>query len=663
MREQIINGTYRVMDIIGKGGMSTVYRGWHLRLNKAVAIKQVRKSTHFDFMAESDILKNLDHAMLPRIYDIFEDEESIFIVMDFVDGNSLDKVLQKQNIIPEKIVLGWFHDLAEVLQYLHEQKPFPIIYRDMKPSNVMLQKNGKLKVIDFGIAQQENAESRKAVNGGTRGYGAPEQFVHGGVTDARTDIYALGQTIFHLATGKSPLVKPYPPYQGDARSFNPDISVGLNEILKKCMMEAPAQRYQSAEELLYDLDHIYLFDHAYQVYLTRKKARRAYIIGLAAAGAAVFALGFFMNRQEQLDQYHDLLKQAYADNDAEAAMSMVQEAESMQPSESDAYEAELDTLNRLDSFQETLNRADELIEDGKVKEDSAKVLNAMASAEYELGSYEEAAELYQRVTESDTELSYVSSLNYGIALARLGRKEEALAVFTSMQETADEDEAAYLEGEVHALNGEYQEAVDSYSHALEITSDDTLKQKIVLEMSAALRDSYELAPEDSEYIADANSQIISLINKAMDSPSMSNNSVLWERLARAYSNLGQSEENSDDFLQAAKAYEKVISFGISKPNLYTGAFWACFNAGDYDTALKTVEEMKTAFPDLADPYIYKATTLMKIEGAKPQGERNYNEAYQEYLDGCEKTVSDEAKGQMQQLESAVEQLKSGGWLN
>ena len=140
------NDTYEIRSVIGRGGMSTVYLAEHKRLHTRWAVKQVRKEqgTKFDFLAESNILKKLQHPMLPRIVDIFEDAESIYIVEDFVEGITLEKLLEEQGRVDEARGLGWFKDLCSVLGYLHRQKPHPIIYRDLKPSNIMLQPDGTL---------------------------------------------------------------------------------------------------------------------------------------------------------------------------------------------------------------------------------------------------------------------------------------------------------------------------------------------------------------------------------------------------------------------------------------------------------------------------------------------------------------------------------------
>ena len=285
------NDTYEIRSVIGKGGMSTVYLAEHKRLHTRWAVKEVRKEqgARFDFLAESNILKRLQHPMLPRIVDIFEDAQHIFIVEDYVEGETLETVLKRQGKVDEATGLQWFRDLCGVLDYLHNQKPNPIIYRDMKPSNVMLQPDGSLKLIDFGIAREYKQDSNADTTYiGTKGYAAPEQFGTA-QTDARTDIYALGVTMYHLLTGKSPYE---PPYQFvPARQLEPRLSHGVEYILDHCVQPEPADRYQSVRELLDDLEHIYKFDKAYQHYQAVKRTRVIILAVMFLASVGLMAGG------------------------------------------------------------------------------------------------------------------------------------------------------------------------------------------------------------------------------------------------------------------------------------------------------------------------------------------------------------------------------------
>ena len=189
----------------------------------------------------------------------------------------------------EPQALQWFKDLCGVLGYLHSRQPNPIIYRDMKPANIMLQPDGTLKLIDFGIAREYKQESGADTTYiGTKGYAAPEQFGRA-QTDSRTDIYALGVTMYHLITGKSPYE---PPYQFvPVRQLVPSLSPGIEYILSRCVQSEPKDRYQNIDELLYDIQHSYRFDKAWQKVQRTKRLRVALVAVLFAASAGLMAGG------------------------------------------------------------------------------------------------------------------------------------------------------------------------------------------------------------------------------------------------------------------------------------------------------------------------------------------------------------------------------------
>lgn len=257
----LLDGKYRILSEVGHGGMSTVYLARNERANKNWAVKEVRKNgaSQYDvvkqsLLAEIEILKRLDNPHLPSIVDVIDMDDTFVIVMDFVEGNSLDKMLGK-GAVPEKEVIEWGSQICDVLIYLHNLKP-PIIYRDMKPSNVILRPDGVIMLLDFGTAREY--KSRKAGDDttclGTRGYAAPEQYGGMGETDGRTDIYCLGATLYHLVTGMNPGLPPYE--MKPIRQINPRLSDGLEKIILKCTRPNPAERYQSCEELKFDLEHV-----------------------------------------------------------------------------------------------------------------------------------------------------------------------------------------------------------------------------------------------------------------------------------------------------------------------------------------------------------------------------------------------------------------------
>ena len=265
----IIDGKYKILNKIGQGGMSVVYLAMNERANKQWAIKEVRKDGVKDYdvvrqglIAETDILKRLNHPHLPSIIDVIDRDDTFLIVMDYIEGKSLDHWLKKDGAQPQEKVVEWANQICDVLGYLHSRKP-PIIYRDLKPANVMLKPDGQIMIIDFGTAREFKETSIEDTSClGTQGYAAPEQYGGHGQTDARTDIYTLGATMYHLLTGHNPSLPPYEMYP--IRRWNPALSSGLEKIVLKCTQRNPNDRYQNCAELMYALEHYGELDSAYR---------------------------------------------------------------------------------------------------------------------------------------------------------------------------------------------------------------------------------------------------------------------------------------------------------------------------------------------------------------------------------------------------------------
>lgn len=287
----LIDGKYKILNEIGRGGMSTVYLAINEKANKPWAVKEVRKNgisnrelVKQSLMVEINLLKKLKHKGLPSIVDIIDQQDNYLIVMDYIEGITLENIMQEEGVQPQEKVVDWAIQLCDVLQYLHTRKP-AIIYRDMKPSNIMLRSDGSVVLIDFGTAREfkeRHVEDTTCL--GTQGYAAPEQFGGMGQTDERTDIYSLGATMYRLVTGHNPSEPPYEMYP--ITHWNPRLSTGLGGIIAKCTSKDPKSRYQSVQEVRYALEHYRDLDLD-----SIRRYRRNLRILLAAGGMTVMLFG------------------------------------------------------------------------------------------------------------------------------------------------------------------------------------------------------------------------------------------------------------------------------------------------------------------------------------------------------------------------------------
>ena len=311
----LVDGKYKILNKVGQGGMSVVYLAMNEKANKQWAVKEVRKDGVRDFevvkqglVAETDILKKLSHPNLPSIIDVIDTDESFIIIMDYIQGNSLNKALEEFGAQPQENVIIWAKQLCDVLNYLHTRTP-AIIYRDMKPANIMLKPDGNVTLIDFGTAREYKEKNLADTTClGTVGYAAPEQFGGMGQTDARTDIYCLGATLYHLVTGMNPCE---PPYEiKPIRDINPSLSAGLEKIILKCCQRDPNDRYQSAAELMFALEHYLEEDEDFKKKQKKKLTTFIVMLVLSVVFGITSIWGYLSAEQKKGENYDQILLEA-----------------------------------------------------------------------------------------------------------------------------------------------------------------------------------------------------------------------------------------------------------------------------------------------------------------------------------------------------------------
>ena len=397
----VLDGKYKILNKIGQGGMSVVYLAMNEKANKQWAIKEVRKDGKQDIevvkqnlIAETDILKKLSHPNLPSIIDVIDAEDSFLIVMDYIEGNSLSHAIKEGGAQPQAYVVEWAKQLCDVLGYLHSRKP-PIIYRDLKPANIMLQPNGEVCLIDFGTAKEfmnDNVEETSCL--GTRGYAAPEQYGGRGRTDARTDIYCLGATMYHLVTGRSPAEPPYE--MKPIRWWDPTLSSGLEEIILKCTKTDPDERYQSCSELMFALNH---YEDNDKEHRHKQKVKFGSFIATAVL-MVLFLISSMLcglrENQIKSDTYNSYMEQAGQTANKDDIVKNCKRAIELDPSRDEAYD------KMLDSFLKD--------EDRRFTDDESNTLIAVLNTKATNGNTNE--ELFATNTKGYAEFAYDVAIAY-----------------------------------------------------------------------------------------------------------------------------------------------------------------------------------------------------------------------------------------------------------
>ena len=419
--ERTAGGRYIILGLLGKGGMSTVYLAEDLKLHRHWAMKAVDQNPASELylwkkqhlLAEAALIRRLDHPGFPRIVDLFEDDTAICVVMDCFDGVTLEELVRREGPQNPKRVLIWARQLCDMLNHLHMLDP-PVIYRDLKPSNIICRPSGQLCIVDFGIASMVGGAGA-AEPAGSRGYAPPEQ-VRGAAVDARADIYSLGMTLWYLLTGITPrdlltgitprdlltgitprdlltgitpqvLLTGITPRDaaeirnvlekdadgsqksrkkpgsaeagkkpGSAESgkkqIPSDCSEGLVRIIQKCTEARPAERYQSAEELMRDL----LLPEKLAARVHLAKIRKNVVYGLMIAATviilatAVFRRGVRSFVQEET--YRASLRQS-ATLEPQKRKQSILKAVQLEPEKPEAY------LKLLELYETDLEFGDE----------------------------------------------------------------------------------------------------------------------------------------------------------------------------------------------------------------------------------------------------------------------------------------------------------------
>ncbi len=366
---QIIAGLYEIQNQIGAGGGGIVYLGRHIRLDKQVVLKADKRKLSTDtetLRREVDMLKNLTHTYIPQVYDFVQEGDTVYTVMDYIEGESLDKLLGRGQKITQPQIIKWACQLLAALKYLHSRPPHGILHGDIKPANIMLRPGGDICLIDYNIALALGEDGAVKV-GFSKGYASPEHygadyvirnrpaavfhktlqlgdtteridinerqryFKGNGTTksskgillDARSDIYSLGATLYHLISGKKPAQ--------DAREVVPlgeDIcSSGVSIILQKAMAPQPEKRYKSAEEMLAAFLRLYKTDKR-----TIHHKRRMILTGILlsvlflAGGASTFIGLNQLKQREKALVLTEYSANALADGDVAGALEYALQA-------------------------------------------------------------------------------------------------------------------------------------------------------------------------------------------------------------------------------------------------------------------------------------------------------------------------------------------------
>ena len=668
-RGDVVGGLYQVLEPIGSGGTSLVYKGVHLHLGTEIVLKRVRDEQRAkirDVKEEAEILTRLKHAYLPRIYDFLETPDGVFTIIDFIPGKSLGWYIRQGYRIKQSQLVEWMIELCEALQYLHACDP-PIIHCDVKPDNIMITPKGKVCLIDFNISIGGSPDSR--LGGTSAGYASPEQ-VRAALSrgreelrlDGRSDIYSLGASFYHMITGIRPAdlsrgEKPVP-----FSSFQTGYSEAFLDTVEKMMRADPADRFQTAEEAGEALRQLYRRDKRYASFQRTKGLLTVLFAALMAGSVLVAALGVRQLGRDGDSAYTSLVLAGNASREAgdyDAALSQYDSAISMDAARISAYYEKMMLYADQGNYQACVFFGQQVLTSEVLAEameenprEAADFYYLMGTGYFEQEKYVDAVNCYREaLARNEGNPEYYR--DYAISLARMMQTEEAEEALDQAVEAGMDDQSVQMvEAELKLADGNWQQAAEQFRSICYAAPEVSTRRRAYLFWARAcgmggdleqeaqvLEEALGLLPGDAALVSDLGETCLQIC--------------------------AQDETRTDAAQRARECWQLLEDKGNTSAEVRLNLASACRLLGDYDAAEAELTALSEEDPSDYRSYRDLAFLVIQREGDKPNEERDYsripelyNQAVEAYQTAAANGVSDP---QMQTLENAVQQLIQGGW--
>ncbi len=654
-QETILAGRYRLLSRIGQGGMGAVYKAADLRFNnRPVAIKEMSRAglpparlqeAEEAFEREAHLLADLLHPNLPRIYEHFAENDRSYLVMDFIEGETLEEYLNKVGggPLPVEQVMRWASELCDVLNYLHTHQP-SIIFRDLKPANVMVSDSGHIFLIDFGIARIfKPGKQHDTVALGSPGYAAPEQYGKA-QSSPRSDIYSLGALLHHLLTGMDPSEQPF--FFRPASQVNPAVNPALDHLLQQMLDMDSTGRPGSAQEVMQSLERATtkmtpgllassstalttsdpLLEEAYLAY-TQKRLDQAialYSRALQNDGSNALAWQGYGLAQGLRSQHQD-------------ALTSFERALQLNPSLIASWNGKGTALSRLRRHQEALVAFERAIE---LDPNNAAAWNGKGATLNALGRVTPALDAFDMALRFDPRLVQAWN-NKGLVLYETGRFKEAQKAF---QEAYDQDannaHASFGLGQALYGQRKLKQALRMYEQAIRI--DDTFGEawnrrgNVLDELGdyGAALSSYERALQLNARLAPAwngKAGVLRQMGRYFDALKAYNLALdIDPKFALAWNGKGNTLYNLKNYGEALLSYERALQYNPRLTTAWHNRSLVLNRLGRYEEALRSADEAIRLRPDDPDHWLRKADAL---KGLQRRQEARFAEAQAMHLKG------------------------------
>ena len=632
--QTLLAGRYQLLSRIGQGGMGAVYKAADTRFNnRPVAIKEMSSTgltparlqeAEAAFEHEAHLLADLLHPNLPRIYEHFAENDRSYLVMDFIEGQTLEEYLVQKGggPLPVDQVITWAEQLCDVLNYLHSHQP-PIIFRDLKPANVMISESGHVYLIDFGIARIfKPGKQHDTVALGSPGYAAPEQYGKA-QSSPRSDIYSLGALLHHLLTGIDPSEQPF--FFRDASQLNPAIDPALDKLLKQMLAMDSDRRPASAQEVLTALKGAVnnqprstskpltytkdpLLDEAYSLYTQKRLDEAIVVYNRALKANNTNALGW---------QGYGLTQRLRGLN--KDALSSFERALQLDPGLVTSWNGKGTVLGKLRRHQEALDAFEHALQ---LEPQNAAAWNGKGAALHALGRSNQALDAFEKALRYDPQLVQ-ARYNKGLLLHDIRRYREAEKAFQEAINLDNRFAQAYFgRGQsLYALQ-RLKQALQMFDQAVQkdpsYVEAWNRRGNVLDEMGDTTRalQSYEKALQVDPQYAPAWSGkggVQRQIGQYYDALKAYNFALdIDPNFALAWNGKGNTLYNLRNFYEALAAYEQALKLNPHLRTAWHNKSLVLNQLGRYQDALDAANEAIRLRPDDPDNWLRKAESLKKL---------------------------------------------------